>query len=303
MILQMDRLFQIVYILLDKKQVTAKELSEIFEVSTRTIYRDVDTLSMAGIPIYTNKGKGGGISLLDNFIINKSVLSNEEQNKVLIGLEILKATEYENVDNAILKLKTLFNKSDENWIEVDFSHWGSSQFEKKKFEDLKYALTNCRSIKFDYCNIYSNKTTRMVNPLKLIFKEKGWYLIAYCLLKNDYRVFKIHRINNLEITNNTFDREKYNLLDFDLSYQKTSKLVTIKIVLSANVKHRVFDEFSINNTIKNDDGSFEITFTATEDEWLYNYIISFGTDIKVIEPSYINDIVREKLEKILEHYN
>lgn len=301
-LLQIDRLFQIVYLLLDKKQVTAKELSNILEVSTRTIYRDVETLSMAGIPIYTNKGKGGGISLLDNFIINKSVLSNEEQNKVLIGLELLKATEYENVDDAILKLKSLFNKSNQNWIEVDFSYWGSSESEKKKFEDLKDALTLCRSISFKYYNLYGDKTTRVVNPLKLIFKQKDWYLLGYCLMRKDYRMFKIYRMKNLEITNNGFDRDKYNLEDVNLSYQYTAPLITLKILLAPEIKYRAYNEFDSKDIIPREDGNFEITFEALEDEWLYNYIISFGPYIKIIEPSYINDLIKKRLEEILESY-
>ncbi|GMQ58191.1 YafY family protein [Vallitalea sediminicola] len=300
--MQIDRLFQIVYLLLDKKQVTAKELSNILEVSTRTIYRDVETLSMAGIPIYTNKGKGGGISLLDNFIINKSVLSNEEQNKVLIGLELLKATEYENVDDAILKLKSLFKKSNENWIEVDFSYWGSSKSEKKKFEDLKYALTFCRSIRFAYYNLYGDKTTRIVNPLKLIFKQKDWYLLGYCLMRKDYRMFKIYRMKNLEITSSDFDRDDYNLDDFNLSYQQTAQLISLKIILAPEIKYRAYNEFNINDIICREDGSYEIMFKAVEDEWLYNYIITFGQYIKIIEPSYINDIIKKKLEDILRSY-
>ncbi|MBF8983809.1 YafY family transcriptional regulator [Lutibacter sp. B2] len=301
--MQIDRLFQIVYILLDKKHVTAKELSEIFEVSTRTIYRDVDTLSMAGIPIYTNKGKGGGISIFDNFVMNKSVLSKKEQNNLLLGLETIKATEYEEVDKTLFKLKSLFNRSDDHWIEVDFSHWGGSKNDKSKFEELKLALTTARTIHFDYYDSYGTKTTRMVHPLKLVFKEKAWYLKAYCLLKKDYRIFKIHRINNLQITDNIFDRAQYNLAQTDLSYKNTSNKITLKITLSSKAIHRVYDEFNINSIIKNEDGSFSITFLTFEDEWLYNYIISFGKHIKIIEPIYINTIIKDRLENILENYN
>lgn len=300
--MKIDRLFQIIYILLDKKQITAKELAKKFEVSTRTIYRDIDTLSIAGIPIYANKGKGGGIKLLDNYVMDKSLLSKEEQNSLLIGLETLKATEYDKVDEALSKLKGLFNRNNDSWIEVDFSYWGSSEDDKLKFEYLKIALTNAKTIEFDYYDSLGKKTTRRVNPLKLIFKEKAWYLRAYCLLKKDYRTFKIQRINNLKIKEETFDRNKYNLFNLDTSYRDSPKSITLKVILSENVKHRVYNEFSINNIKKNDDGSFEIIFTAVEDEWLYNYIISFGENIRIIEPKYINKIIRKRLEIILEKY-
>ncbi|GKX27623.1 transcriptional regulator [Vallitalea longa] len=300
--MRVDRLFQIVYLLLDKKQMTAKELADILEVSTRTVYRDVDALSMAGVPIYANKGKYGGISLLDNFVINKSILSNDEQNKILIGLELLKATDYENVDDAILKIKTLFQKNNDNWIEVDFSYWGSSQDEKNKFEDLKNALTTCKSIQFDYYNFNGDKSNRVVNPLKLIFKQKDWYLLGYCLMRKDYRVFKIYRIDNLKIINKMFDRDKYKPIDINYLFNNISQEFTMKINLSGRVKHRVFNEFQLKDIFKKSDGSYDITFNAVEDEWLYNYIISFGSDIKVIAPNYINDIIRKKLQKTLDNY-
>lgn len=301
--MRVDRLFQIVYILLDKKRITAKELADKLEVSTRTVYRDIDALAMAGIPVYASKGKYGGISLLDNFVINKSVLSNDEQNKILIGLELLKATDYENVDDAILKLKTLFKKNNDNWIEVDFSYWGSSQYEKNKFEDLKNALTNCKSIQFDYYNFNGEKSTRAVNPLKLIFKQKDWYLLGYCLMREDYRIFKIYRMDNLKIMNKMFDRDKYKPIDVNFMFTNNSQEFTIKVNLSAKVKHRVFNEFNLNDIVQKSDGSYDITFNAVEDEWLYNYIISFGSDIKVIEPSYMNDIIRRKLQETLSHYS
>ncbi|NBI27962.1 helix-turn-helix transcriptional regulator [Chengkuizengella marina] len=302
--MQSDRLFQIVYILLDKNQVTAKELAEKFEVSTRTIYRDVDKLSMAGIPIYTNKGKGGGISLLDHFIMDKSILSNEEQNKILIGLEMIKATEYGDVDQAISKLKTLFNKSDESWIEVDFSYWGSSKLEKEKFNKLKYALTSCISIKFDYRNLYGSMTVRMVDPLKLIFKQKSWYLEGYCLLKNDYRFFKVNRINNLIVTDTLFNRSKYDLNKLNPTFpsNKIDNPIHLKMVFTSNIKHRIFEEFADHVITELSDGNLEVNIVLNEDEWLYSYLISFGEEINIIEPDYINKILVQKLTKTLERY-
>ena len=127
--MQINRLFSIVYILLDKKTITAKELSERFEVSIRTIYRDVETLSISGIPIYTSKGKGGGISLIEDFVLNKSVLSEKEQNEILMSLQSLNATKFMNVEPVLKRLSTIFNRESTNWIDVDFSKWGSDDIE------------------------------------------------------------------------------------------------------------------------------------------------------------------------------
>lgn len=300
--MKIDRMFKILYILLEKKQVTASELADKFEVSTRTIYRDIDALSMAGFPIYTNKGRSGGINLLDNFVMDKALLSSEEQNNMIMGLETLSAIQYENVDHAISKLKSIFNKSADNWIEVDFSHWASSEDEKEKFELLKFALTNFRAIKFDYYDSHGNKSAREVQPIKLLFKHKSWYLRVYCLSKEDIRTFKVNRIKNLIITSDVFDRKLYD--DFELKpadYDK-SHMIDLMLKFTSRVKHRIFDEFDEKTITVNEDGSFTISMKTLEDDWLYNYIISFANEVDIIEPLYIKDIVLEILESTIRHY-
>ncbi|MDR0286975.1 MAG: HTH domain-containing protein, partial [Clostridiales bacterium] len=122
--MQVNRLFEIIYILLNKKMITAKELAEHFDVSQRTIYRDIDLLSLAGIPVYTEKGKNGGISLLPEFVLNKSILSEQEQNEILSALQGLSTVKTAETDQVLKKLSTIFNKNTVNWLDVDFSDWG-----------------------------------------------------------------------------------------------------------------------------------------------------------------------------------
>ena len=167
--MQINRLFEIVYILLNKKTITAKELAEHFEVSIRTIYRDIDKLTSANIPIYTSQGKGGGITLLDNYTLNKSVLSENEQNEILFALQSLTATEYPESDNIRSKLSSLFNKDKINWIEVDFSSWGNSKNRNEQFNILKSAIITHRVITFEYFNSLGEKSNRRVEPIKLLF--------------------------------------------------------------------------------------------------------------------------------------
>jgi len=114
--MQINRLFEIIYILLNKKSITAKELAEHFEVSVRTIYRDIDILSIAGIPIYTSQGKGGGISLLDDYVLDKSLLSEQEQKEILYALQSLTVANVPDTDKVLSKISNLFNKNKRNWI-------------------------------------------------------------------------------------------------------------------------------------------------------------------------------------------
>ncbi len=123
--MQTHRLFEIIYLLLDKGQMTASELASHFEVSVRTIYRDIDRLSISGVPIYTNVGKNGGIALMDGYTLDKSILSDAEQNEILMALQSLKAVEYPDPDGLLTKLGTFFKKNQQSWIEVDFTGWAA----------------------------------------------------------------------------------------------------------------------------------------------------------------------------------
>jgi len=194
--MQINRLFEIVYLLLEKETATAKELAQQFEVSVRTIYRDIDILSTAGIPVYTNKGKGGGISLLENFVLDKSILSEEEQNQIIFALQSLEKLDKNSEKKALEKMSRLFHKQAENWIEIDFSNWSN---ENNKFEMMKQAILKKQVMEFTYFNSYGEETKRQVEPLQIWFKDKAWYIKAYCRVKQDYRVFKIARMREIKV--------------------------------------------------------------------------------------------------------
>jgi len=300
--MQINRLFEIVYILLDKKTITAKELSEHFEVSVRTIYRDIDTLSIAGIPIYTNKGKGGGISLIEDFVLNKSVLSEKEQNEIIMSLQSLNAMKFLDVEPVLKRLSTIFNKKSTNWIDVDFSQWGSNDSEKEKFNILKTAIISTKMVSFDYFSSYGERTLRTVEPLKLIFKGQGWYLYGFCRLKCEFRIFKITRIKNLSLLNETFKREiPIDIWDEgDKSYK--NKMVTLILKIDERMAYRLYDEFDQENIVKNSDGSFTATTTFPDGDWIYGYVMSYGEYAEVLEPKDIREIIKRKFEEGLKKY-
>lgn len=299
--MQINRLLEIVYILLDKKMITAKELSERFEVSQRTIYRDIDALSEAGIPVYANKGKGGGIRLLDNFVLNKSVLSEKEQIDILSALHGLNALNVPDIEPVLEKLGAMFKKNNENWIDVDFSRWGSDSDERKKFSLIKSAILNKKVITFNYFSTYGEKTARTLEPLKLIFKGQSWYIYGFCRLKKDFRLFKITRIKDLGCFEESFERD---IPENIWSESKKGNVKSIKLVLKIDAKmsYRVYDEFEEENIQKNSDGSFNVTAYFVEDEWVYGYILSFGNYAEVLEPIHMCKIIKEKLEESLKKY-
>lgn len=298
--MQISRLLEIVYILLEKNTVTAKELSEHFEVSQRTIYRDIDTLSEVGIPVYANKGKGGGIRLLDSFVLNKSMFSDKEQIDILSSLEGLKAINVPDVELVLKKLSVIFDKSNTNWIEVDFSYWGSDDEEQEKFNMLKKAILSSKIIKFEYMNSYNERSARIVEPLQIFFKERAWYLRAYCTEKQDFRTFKIVRMRNIILTDMTFTRKVVKKQNIKYINENA---VNLKLKFSKEVVNRVYDGFSSDTITLNEDGSLNVAVSFPENEWLYGYIMSYGPWCEVIEPSHIREIIYKRFQETLKKYS
>ncbi len=300
--MQINRLFEIIYLLLNKKFTTANELAEHFEVSVRTIYRDIDTLSLAGIPIYALQGKGGGISLLEHYVLDKSVLSEREQNEILYALQSLTVTQVPEADKVLAKLSNLFKKSRTNWIEVDFSPWGSDDKGFSQFTLIKDAILSHKIIEFNYFSSSGEKTARRVEPMKLIFKINAWYLQAFCLTRNELRMFKIVRMADVQITEDLFTQMIPEPLPDGGQLQETQKWIELCLNISTDGAYRVYDEFKEKEITKNTDGSFTIMTTLPESDWLIRFILSFGSEAEVKSPQHIRDMLQFELNKITMKY-
>ena len=296
--MQESRLFKIVYHLLDKGRATASELAEKFEVSVRTIYRDIDALSGAGIPIYAEAGRNGGIYLMNDFVMDKAVLTEEEKREILTALHSINSTS--NIDNSqiLQKLSAIFNVGSESWLEVDFSRWGNNGTDNAKFELLKSAVIHQRCVKITYANSYGMISERIVQPLKVLYKSMSWYLKAYCTEKQDYRIFKLTRIITLEMLSDTFDKKSFPELD-EMSGQVYS---TIALRFAKEISYRVYDEFDNSQISTEENGDLIVSVEMPEDEWLIGYLLSFGTQVDIVEPAHLKDIVAKQAKSIYEKY-
>ncbi len=299
--MQVHRMFEIIYLLMHKKTLTAKELADQFEVSPRTIYRDIDTLCEAGIPIYTTKGKGGGIRLVDSYILNKSILSEKEQEEILSSLYGLHAVSGD-TEQVLSKLSGLFNKTSPSWIEVDLSQWGAD--DSGKYQLLRTAILQQRVIVFDYYNSYGQFSRRRVEPLQLWFKHKTWYLRAYCTDKEAVRLFKLTRMKRLEQLEDIFEECPLLRTDGLLPDPPSRQTPSIQLVLriDASQAYRVFDEFEEEQITKEQDGSWLVTVEYPEDEWVYGYLMSYGPYAEVLAPAHIRDILKERLQLAANRY-
>jgi len=296
----MYRQFEIMYLLLNKKNTTAKDLAEHFGVSQRTIYRDIDTLCLAGIPIYTEKGKGGGINLLPEFVLNKSILNEQEQNEILSSLQALAGVKAAETDQILKKLSVIFNKSAVNWLEVDFSNWNCNN--GSLFKDFRTAILEKRIAEFDYYSSSGEKTCRNIEPIQLWFKYRTWYVKGFCLTKQNMRIFKLTRIKNLKITDTYFSERALQESPPDTESVGYKNNVTLKLRIAPEMAYRVYDEFGVDVPKKQPDGNLIVSVTVPEDNWIYGTILSYGEYIEVLSPKHIQENIKEKLQKITQKY-
>lgn len=301
-----NRLFGIMYVLLNKGTVTAKELAEQFEVSVRTIYRDIEVISQAGIPVYARKGKNGGICLMEQFVLNKMLITKEEQHQILAALLSVEETTASEEKEILQKLGNFFRTEPMNWISIDFSDWGDGQ--KQLFEDIKKAILTQKVISFDYYGQNRAMSRRTVEPVQLLFKEYTWYLRAYCRERNAFRTFKLTRIRKMEVLEENF-KSKEVLLEEKADSEKQQDIKTtnvyaplITLWIDKKEAYRVYDRFAESDIEILEDGNFLVRVAYPLDEWVYGLILSFGASAKVLEPLEIQQEIKNRISDMQKNY-
>ena len=294
-----NRLFRILYYILEKEKVTANELADKFEVSVRTIYRDIDSISSVGVPIFTTQGKDGGIKIDNEFILNKSLFDANEKEQIITALQGLEKTNEAYKSELITKLSALFKIKNSNWIEIDFTSWGSNNTYQDLFNALKTTIINKNIISFSYNSSKAEKINRKVKPIRLLFKEQDWYLYAFCLLRNDFRYFKLSRMKDLEVLAINYEDNFENaVLKKELKYEN---IVNIKLKFDKSVAFRVYDEF--NEAIEEDEkGNLYVEIKIPNNYKLYNYIFSFGSNVEILEPKEIRNQFKNMINEIAKKY-
>lgn len=302
--MKVDRLLSIVLMLLNKKRITAKELADYFEVSIRTIQRDVEAINMAGIPIISYRGQYGGYGILDNYKIDKNFLSDSEHKLLLTALEgINKAYEDKELKNVIEKLTSIKSKNNSakyNKIIMDFSPWGFPESLKYRIDTLRKAIDKGNIVEFSYIDLNGKTTKREIEPCLLVLKLNRWYLYGFCRLRQDFRLFKLTRLTGLITTNKSFEAKKNNY-ELDFSFSSRNE-VRIKLKFHRKALSRLDDFFTLDTLKFNEDGYIYVAVNYPEDEWVYSMILSFGNYVEVIEPDHIRQIIKARAKKIYEKY-
>lgn len=217
-----------------------------------------------------------------------------------MALQSVSATGQIDVKDSLIKLKNVFKKNDTDWIEIDFSGWEQSEDEKKNFELLKAGIMNYNCVTFSYYNNKGEVSKRIIEPYKLVFKGNKWYVYGYCRKRNDFRFFKLTRIEELEILKETFI--KNDNIHMDLNYTVESvETVRVKLKIKMSAAPRVYDEFR-KGIIKPYGDSLIVEADIPQNQWIYNYFLGYGDEIEILEPEIMRKEFKNFVDIILKKY-
>lgn len=299
-----NRQFEILYHLLNEQDITAKRLSQVLDVSVRTIYRDIERLSQAGIPVYTERGKQGGISLLPDFTLDKILLDLVERQTLVEALNARQAVISDTGKQATsAKLSALFGVSDVPWLAIDFSPWYADISAERVFDQLKSAILTQEVVTFTYHNGKGQCQLREVEPLQLVFKSMSWYLKDYCLSKGDVRFFKLNRLSNLGIANKTFQgRDLKDFSEYQADLTK-AELIDLKLRVSADLAFQIFDDFPADMIQKESESTYLISGQLPKTAWLSAYLLSLGKFAEILAPLSLKNEVITEIEEMRRVYH
>lgn len=304
--MKIDRLISIVMVLLNSEKLSATKLAKMFEVTPRTIYRDIETLEKAGIPIFTITGVEGGIGILPEYKVDKSFFTNSDIQTLLMGLNsVSTAISSKDVIGILNKVKNLLPKKQltkANQITVDLTTWMGNKNLLSSIELIKQALMEDKIIKFSYHNNAGETSSRQVEPYQLVLKESHWYLNAYCLTKKDFRVFKVARMSQLTLCSNTFIPREFCPKNMDGADWIKPKLITIKLLIDYSLYERMMELCGEQRIKSAGEKQFIVDFPFVPDEFGYNLLLGFGDKCECVAPKSIRKELIKRIERVSKLY-
>ena len=297
--MKIDRLIGILYVLLQKDKVTAPELAERFEVSRRTINRDIEDLCKAGIPIRTSQGTGGGISIMDGYRMDLTILTSKDMQMILAGLRSLDSVSGSSYYGQLMEKIQAGSSSfisGRDSILIDLSSWYRESL-TPKIETIQDAIGDRHLVRFQYFSP-SGDSERTVEPYYLVFHWSSWYLWGWCRDRKAFRLFKLNRMDSVQKTEEIFECREAPMPD--LSNEKIFPgKIRVKALFEADQKWRLVEDFGPECFAESDDGRLLFTADYTDLESLVTWLMTFGDKAEVLEPLEAREAVSQMAKKMV----
>lgn len=301
--MKIDRLIGILSVLLQEEKITAPELADKFEVSRRTINRDIEDLCKAGIPIATTQGSGGGIRIMDGYRMDRTLLTSKDMQMILAGLRSLDSVSGSHYYGQLME-KIKAGSSDfvsgKDSILIDLSSWYKDTL-APKIELIQNTVEERCLLTFQYYAPKGN-SKRCIEPYYLVFKWSSWYVWGWCTEKKDFRLFKLNRMDALLKEDITFIPREVPMPN--LSDEKIFPGgIKVKALFTRDLQWRLVEEFGIHCFTENEDGTLLFTADYTEKENLLSWLLTFGDKVKVLEPAWVQEELIRIAKNIIKAYD
>ncbi|KPV57499.1 hypothetical protein QJ48_21725 [Paenibacillus sp. A3] len=305
--MRLDRLFSITMMLLNRKRISATDLAARFEVSLRTIYRDMETINRAGIPVVSFSGSDGGYEIMQSYRLDRQYLSLEDLYSIYSALRGMQSATgdtgmAELLDRIGALISDKLHDLDTSGMLLDFAPASGS---KGHLRTLHLAIKELRLVELDYMDIHGAETQRMVEPMGLYLKSNAWYLWGYCRVRFALRVFRLSRMNRVRVMSETFSRRGLSIEDIDADRARsgTPPCIRVRLRFQAAVKTRVRDEFLPDQLMSGPDGTILADACYYSKESAIQHLMSFGTNATLLAPSELVDDFRKQIAEIAKIYS
>ena len=296
-----DRLIGILAILLREEKATAAQLAARLEVNQRTIYRDMDRLCRAGIPLRSDRGRGGGISIMEGYSMERTLLTEADRGAILAGLRSLDSVSGTGYYRRLMeKLPQAEAGAADDCVSIDLSSWYGPLL-APRLETLKGACLRRAPVRFTYC-APSGDGQRVVEPVRLVFRWSSWYLYGWCRERRDWRLFKLTRMLDLEVLKETFPLRPFPspITPVQRVYPESLQAV---IRFDPAARWRIIDEYGAESFTREADGSLLFRRGFPDREELFRWVLSFQELAELLEPEDLRRELAERLQKIYGKYD
>lgn len=297
--MKVDRMLSIVLVLMRRRRVQAQELAQLFEVSPRTILRDIEAINQAGIPIVTFQGSGGGIGIAEGFRLEHALLSEDDMATLLTAMRSVGVALPDNrLEVLAEKLRGSFKgghfaaaEAKSRQLFIDLAPWGGSAI-LGQVRALREAVADHREVRFNYIDSRGQRSQRIAQGYAVVLKGQNWYLYAWCPLRQDFRFFKLYRMSDMQVLDTRFEPMDVSLEDLPWDHGGEVAALDLLLRLDRDVESIAVEWFGEGNIEYRED-CLIVRAQWPENQWLYSFLLGLGPALTVLEPAHVRDRIAE----------